>query len=82
MGLVERHPHGWQLTNKGQSALQFMEASDFGLQRDRVAEHDESQEASTNIVEFTPHLRRRRLTEIRHVRGLDGRGIAFSSSGQ
>ena len=67
MGLVERHPHGWQLTNKGQSALQFMEASDSGLQQNRAAERDESRAASTNIVEFAPHLRRRQLTDIGHV---------------
>ena len=67
MGLVERHPHGWQLTNKGQSALQLMEASDSGLQQDRAAERDESRVASTNIVEFAPHLRRRQLTDIGHV---------------
>ena len=35
MGLVERHPHGWQLTNKGQSVLQFMEEWDARPQRER-----------------------------------------------
>ena len=35
MGLVERHPHGWQLTNKGQSVLQFMEEWDASPQRER-----------------------------------------------
>jgi hypothetical protein len=69
MGLVERHPHGWQLTNKGQSALHFMEASDSCLQQDRAAERDERPAASTNIVELAPHLRRRRSgTEVGRIR--------------
>jgi hypothetical protein len=54
MGLVERRPHGWQLTDKGQSALQFMEASESGLHQDRAAERDESREASTKILAFAP----------------------------
>ena len=72
MGLVERHPYGWQLTDKGQSALQFMEALDSGLQQDRVADE---RPASTNIVELAPHLRRRRLgTEVGCVRRLQYAG--------
>ena len=35
MGLVERYSHGWQLTNKGQSVLQFMEEWDARPQRER-----------------------------------------------